>query len=56
VSGKAREAIEKAGGTVKLHERKDPAALAKAKRNTAKKARQAGLKGGPAARSPAEAS
>jgi large subunit ribosomal protein L15 len=32
----AREAVEKAGGSVELIERKDPAALAKAKKGTAK--------------------
>ena len=36
VSQKAREAIEKAGGTLKLIARRDGAALAQAKRNTAK--------------------
>ncbi|MCG3127063.1 MAG: 50S ribosomal protein L15 [Phycisphaerae bacterium] len=36
VSGSAREAIEKAGGSVTLIERRDPAAAAKAKRNSAK--------------------
>ena len=40
-SGKAREAIEKAGGTVKLIERRTPQEAAKAKRNTAKVARAA---------------
>ncbi len=45
VSGKAREAIEKAGGAIKLVERKDPAALAKAKRNSAKPAHKGGQKG-----------
>lgn len=37
----ARESIEKAGGSVRVIERKDPAKLAKAKRNAAKKARAA---------------
>ncbi len=37
----AKAAIEKAGGTLKLIERPSPAAQAKAKRNTAKKARAA---------------
>lgn len=36
-SASAKEAIEKAGGTVKQIERVDPAAAARAKRNTAKK-------------------
>ena len=36
VSQKAREALEKAGGTLKLIARRDGAALARAKRNTAK--------------------
>lgn len=40
-SGKARQAIEAAGGTVQVIERRDPAALAKAKRNSAKRARAA---------------
>jgi large subunit ribosomal protein L15 len=35
-SAKARQAIEAAGGTVKLIELRDPAALARAKRNSAK--------------------
>jgi large subunit ribosomal protein L15 len=35
-STKARQAIEAAGGTVKLIELRDPAALARSKRNTAK--------------------
>jgi large subunit ribosomal protein L15 len=37
VSQKARELIEKAGGSVSLIERRNPAAAAKAKRNVAKK-------------------
>lgn len=37
ISRSAREAVEKAGGSVKLIERKDRAALAKARRNTARK-------------------
>ncbi len=41
VSTAARAAVEKAGGTIELIERKDPAALAKAKRNSAKAARKA---------------
>lgn len=41
VSASARAAIEKAGGSIRLLERRNPAALAKAKRNSAKKARQA---------------
>jgi large subunit ribosomal protein L15 len=41
VSKGAREAIEKAGGSVELIERKDPAELAKAKKGTAKAARKA---------------
>ena len=41
VSGKAKAAIEGAGGTIKVLERRDSAALAKAKRNTVKKARAA---------------
>ncbi len=47
VSAKAREAIEKAGGSVKLIEHKDRAALAKAKRNSVKQAK-GGKKGQPA--------
>jgi len=39
VSKSAREAIEKAGGSVELIERKDPAELAKAKKGSAKAAR-----------------
>ena len=49
VSAKARETIEKAGGTVQLLERKDRAALAKAKRNSAKQARPGGQRAKPAA-------
>ena len=41
VSKGAREAIEKAGGSVELIERKDKAELAKAKKGTAKAARSA---------------
>jgi len=37
-SGKAKAAIEQAGGTVQVIPQRDPAALAKAKRRTAKKA------------------
>lgn len=44
-SGKAREAIEQAGGTVKLIERRTPQEAAKAKRNTAKVARAAAKAG-----------
>ncbi len=36
ISKSAREAVEKAGGSVELIERKDPAALAAAKKGTAK--------------------
>ncbi len=39
ISRSAREAVEKVGGTVRLIERKDPAALAKAKRNSKKSAK-----------------
>ena len=39
VSKGAREAVEKAGGSIELIERKDPAELAKAKKGTAKAAR-----------------
>ena len=41
VSKSAREAIEKAGGSVELIERKDKAELAKAKKGTAKAAKKA---------------
>jgi large subunit ribosomal protein L15 len=41
VSKGAREAVEKAGGSVELIERKDPAALAKAKKGTVRTARLA---------------
>ena len=41
VSKGAREAIEQAGGSVELIERKDPAELAKAKKGTAREARLA---------------
>ena len=41
VSKGAREAIEQAGGTVELIERRDPAALAKAKKGLAREARLA---------------
>lgn len=53
-SGKARAAIEQAGGTARVLERKDRAALAAAKRNTAPKARKPGQAARPAA--PPEAS
>ncbi len=49
-SGKARAAIEQAGGTVQVIERPDPAALARQKRNSAKKSAPAkGEKGAPPA-------
>ncbi len=44
-SGKAKAAIEQAGGTVTVLPVRDPAALAKAKRNTAKRARAAARAG-----------
>jgi len=46
-SSKARAAIEAAGGAVTMLPRRDPAALAKAKRNTAKRARAAARTGAP---------
>jgi large subunit ribosomal protein L15 len=48
-SASAKEAIEKAGGTVKPIERTDPAVAAKAKRNSAKRAKAEA--GDPAAKS-----
>jgi large subunit ribosomal protein L15 len=42
VSKGARDAVEKAGGSVELIEAKDPAALAAAKKGTARAARKAG--------------
>ncbi len=56
VSAKAREAIEKAGGTIRLLERKDRAALAQAKRNSVKKGRKAGAGPSAAPATPPEAS
>lgn len=46
-SAAARAAIEQAGGSVTVRERKDPAALAKAKRNTKRRERTA-KRAGPA--------
>jgi large subunit ribosomal protein L15 len=46
-SRSARAAIEQAGGTVSVRERKDPAMLAKAKRNTKRRERSA-KRAGPA--------
>lgn len=48
ISASARSAVEKAGGSVRLIERKDPAALAKAKRLSAKSKKPPRTKGKPA--------
>jgi len=45
VSKGAREAVEKAGGSIELIEAKKPAELAAAKKGTAKAAKKAGAKG-----------